>query len=79
MQLEEYISLLQGLALIFSGLWIEQVLIYSYHNSYYFYGLHSILGLEGRKVSGTTYEIAEALQTDESDVTKAFVYPESGP
>lgn len=71
-QLEEYISLLQGLALIFSGLWIEQVLIYSYHNSYYFYGLHSILGLEGRKVSGTTYEIAEALQTDESDVTKAF-------
>lgn len=68
----EYTSLLLGIALIFTGLWIEQVLIYSYHNSYYFYGLNSILGLEGKKVSGTTYEIAEALLTDESDVTKSF-------
>jgi len=68
----EYASLLLGMALIFSAFWIEQVLIYSYHNSSYFYGLNSILGLDEKEISGTTYEIAEVLLADELDVTKTF-------
>lgn len=72
LQIEDYFNLLLGLALIFSALWIEQVLIYSYHNSYYFYGLNSILGLDKEPVSGVTYEIAEVLLGNEADVTKAF-------
>ncbi|HMO77629.1 MAG TPA: ATP-dependent Clp protease ATP-binding subunit [Candidatus Paceibacterota bacterium] len=64
--------LLLGMGLIFTAFWIEQVLIYSYHNSYYFYGLNSILGLDKEKKSGVTYEVAEALLADELDVTKAF-------
>ena len=70
--LGDYASLLLGIALMFTAFWIEQVLIYSYYNSYYFYGLNSVLGLEGKKVAGITYEIAEALLADETDVTKAF-------
>ncbi len=65
-------TILFGTALIFTALWIEQILIYSYHNSHYFYGLNSILGLDEEKISGTTYEIAEALTKNEEDVTKAF-------
>jgi len=74
----EYTSILLGMALIFTGFWIEQVLIYSYHNSYYFYGLNSILSLDGKKISGTTYETAEALLGDELDVTKAFCMSRMG-
>ncbi len=65
-------SLLFGISLIFTGLWIEQILIFSYHNSYYNYGLNSIIGLSEEKISGATYEIAEAVSKNEEDVTKAF-------
>ena len=65
-------SLLLGICLIFTGLWIEQILLFSYHNSYYFYGLNSIIGIDDKKISGATYEVAEAVSRDENDVTKAF-------
>lgn len=65
-------SLLFGISLIFTGLWIEQILIFSYHNSHYNYGLNSIIGLSEEKISGATYEIAEAVSKNEEDVTKAF-------
>ena len=65
-------SFFLGLSLIATALWIEQILIYSYHNSYYFYGLNSILGIDEEKISGTTYEIAEVLSKSEDDVTRAF-------
>ncbi len=61
-----------GICLIFTGLWIEQILLFSYHNSYYFYGLNSIIGIDDRKISGTTYEVAETISKNEEDVTKAF-------
>ncbi len=70
---EEYTSLSLGVALIAFGLWLEQLMIYSYHNSFYFYGLNSILGLSEEKISGTTYEVAEILIDKEEDVTKAFL------
>jgi ATP-dependent Clp protease ATP-binding subunit ClpC len=78
LHLETYSTFLLGLALVSTGLWLEQILIYSYHNSYYFHGLNSILGLEGKKVSGITYEMAEALLIDESDVTKSFCLSQIG-
>ena len=65
-------TLLLGISLIFTGLWIEQILIFSYHNSHYYYGLNSIIGLSEEKISGATYEIAEAVSKNEEDVTKAF-------
>ncbi len=65
-------ALFLGSCLIFTALWIEQVLVYSFHNSFYFYGLNSILGISTKKISGTTYEVAEALLGHEADVTKAF-------
>jgi ATP-dependent Clp protease ATP-binding subunit ClpC len=61
-----------GICLIFTGLWIEQILLFSYHNSYYFYGLNSVIGIDDRKISGTTYEVAETISKNEEDVTKAF-------
>lgn len=65
-------SLLFGICLIFTGLWIEQILLFIYHNSYYFYGLNSIIGIDDQKISGATYEVAETLNRNENDVTKAF-------
>lgn len=67
-----YTSLLYGTSLILTSLWIEQVLIYSYHNSFFFFGLNSILGFNDEKISGTTYEVAEALTPNETDVTFSF-------
>ncbi|MCB9811196.1 MAG: ATP-dependent Clp protease ATP-binding subunit [Candidatus Nomurabacteria bacterium] len=66
------ISLLLGISLIFSGLWLEQLLIFSYHNSYYFFGLNSIIGLEDENIAGATYEVAEAIGRQKNDITKAF-------
>ena len=65
-------TLFLGSSLIFTALWIEQILIYSYHNSFYFFGLHSILGTSTKKISGTTYEVAEVLLSNQTDVTAAF-------
>ncbi len=68
----EYVSLFYGVALIATSFWIEQILAYSYHNSFYFYGLNSVLGIDEEKISGTTYEIAESLSSSPDDVTKSF-------
>lgn len=69
---ESYVSPLIGASLLFTGFWLEQILIYSYHNSYYFYGLNSILGITEEKISGATYAVAETVAQNPSDVTRAF-------
>lgn len=69
---DTYSHLLLGTCLIATGLWFEQMMLYSYHNSFYFHGLNSILGLSDNPVSGITYEVAEALIQNETDVTRAF-------
>ncbi len=61
-----------GASLIFTGLWIEQILIFSYFNSYYFHGLNSIIGLDEKISTGITYEVAEVLNKNESDITASF-------
>lgn len=61
-----------GASLIFAGLWVEQVLIYSYFNNYYFFGLNSIIGISEKKTSGITYEVAQMLLINEKDITGSF-------
>jgi ATP-dependent Clp protease ATP-binding subunit ClpC len=75
---EKYTSVGLGVGLISFALWLEQLMIYSYHNSFYFYGLNSVLGLSKHDVRGATYEVAEALLTNQSDVTKSFLTSKLG-
>lgn len=67
-----YSEVLLGIGLISTSFWLEQMMVYSYHNSFYFFGLHSILGLSSKVNAGATYEVAEALLPNEQDVTAAF-------
>lgn len=67
-----FVDKLMGATLIFAGLWIEQMLTYSYHNSFYFRNLNSIIGLDDRVTTGATYEVAEAVLRHQHDVTYAF-------
>ncbi len=68
-----YLIPLLGLSLIAGSLWLDQVLIYSYHNSYYYHGLNSILGLPGKTTRGATYEVAAAVLKHPDDLTAAFI------
>jgi len=61
-----------GLSLIFLGLWLEQVCLYIYHNSFYFRGLDSIVGQEAKTKTGITYEVAEMTLGNPDDLTGAF-------
>mgnify|MGYP006291843583 FL=1 len=61
-----------GAALIFGGLWLDQTLLFSYHNSYYFFGLNSIIGQSERTISGATYDVAAAIAPLSYDVSAAF-------
>lgn len=68
----EYYTQLLGSSLLFGALWLEQMLTYSYHNSYYFRGLNSLIGLDEEPVEGATYDVAEAVLKHRDDVTLAF-------
>ena len=70
--------ILIGSICIFFALWLEQIMLYTYHNFFYFYGLNSLIGLTEKKVSGVTYEVAEITLINESDVTGAFVCSKIG-
>lgn len=74
----EYTNRLLGTSLILTALWLKQILIYSYHNSYYYYGLNSALGISKEKISGCTYDAAEVLLSKEADVTLAFATSRTG-
>jgi ATP-dependent Clp protease ATP-binding subunit ClpC len=69
---EIFNPILFGTSLLFAGLWVEQILIISYFNSYYFYGLNSIIGRDERMTSGITFEVAETINANKSDITEAF-------
>ncbi|MBP6881802.1 MAG: ATP-dependent Clp protease ATP-binding subunit [Candidatus Pacebacteria bacterium] len=68
----EYTSQLLGVAAIFGAFWLEQMLVFSYHNSYYFRGLNSLIGLDEEDITGATYDVAAAVLNHKSDVTLAF-------
>ena len=61
-----------GAACIFGALWLDQALLFAYHTSYYYFGLNSVIGLDEKPVSGTTYEVAATLRSNGSDVAAAF-------
>lgn len=67
-----FAQIITGVTLIIAGFWLEQMMIYSYHNSFYFKGLESILGLNTKVINGATYDVAEAVIRKEDDVTFAF-------
>lgn len=69
---EQYSQQLLGGAMIFGAIWLEQMLSFTYHNSYFFKGLNSILELEEEIAEGATYDVAEAVLKNEDDVTFAF-------
>lgn len=74
----QYSLQLLGAASLFGAFWLEQMLSYSYHNSYYFRNLNSIIGLDEEPVSGATYDVAEAVIKNEKDVTLAFCSSQFG-
>ena len=62
-----------GVALISFGLWVELLLLFSYHNSFYYENLQSILNSEGKAQSGATYDVAQTVKKYPDDVTLAFL------
>jgi ATP-dependent Clp protease ATP-binding subunit ClpC len=58
--------------LLFFAIWIEQILLFSYHNSFYFKGLHPVIDSEDAVQNGVTYDVAEAILPHQDDVTFAF-------
>lgn len=69
---DEYTQQLLGGTMIFGAVWLEQMLVFSYHNSYFFKGLNAILELEEEPAEGATYDVADAVRKHEDDVTFAF-------
>jgi ATP-dependent Clp protease ATP-binding subunit ClpA len=67
-----YQSISLGVFLIFFALWVDQLLLFSYHNSFFFRGLNSVIGIEDEPVSGATYDLAKVGLTNPDDITKAF-------
>ena len=67
------LSLVYAGIFIFLALWIEQMMLYSYHNYFYFLGFNSVIGLTDKKDTGVTYEVADIVLKNRTDVTAAFV------
>jgi len=62
-----------GLVLILTALWLEQIMIYAYSNSFYFKGLDSIIASAGKSSRGITLEVAETLLPYQNDATAGFM------
>ncbi|MCA9354883.1 MAG: ATP-dependent Clp protease ATP-binding subunit [Candidatus Kaiserbacteria bacterium] len=69
---EAYTTQLLGVSLISTAIWLEQILSYAYHNSYYFRGLNSLIGIEEKDVEVATYDVAAATLKYPNDVSMAF-------
>lgn len=67
-----YAPLFTGVALISAASWCKQMFLFSYHNSFYFRGLNSLIGLDDAVTSGATYDVAKAVLKYPSDVSRAF-------
>ncbi len=72
------INYLLGISLISFSLWLEQISLYAYHNSFYFFGLHTVLDIPGKRVGGTTYEVAVAVSKKPEDISYAFCSSQLG-
>lgn len=67
-----------GVALICCALWIEQVLLYGYHNYWYFMGLNDMVGEPNTDGAHCTYEFAEIIARNDRDITAAFAHSTLG-
>lgn len=65
-----------GITLIATASWIKQLMLFSYHNYFYFFGVGSIIGIDKAPLRGCTYEVAEALTASVNDMAFGFAsYP----
>ncbi len=53
-------------------------LLEAYYNTYYFFGLNSIIGIDNRKVTGCSYEVAKVLHDNPDDITLSFLQSAAG-
>jgi len=71
---EYYFKLSVGFFMIFLSIWLSQMLIFSYHNYFYFRRLVSIIKFDSDKHEhiGATYDVADVVIKNDEDVTAAF-------
>jgi len=62
-----------GVSLLGLAIWLDSMLATAYHNSYYFKGMQSVLGLEDAPARGATYDVAEVILKNSDDIGQAFV------
>lgn len=67
-----YRNIAAGFSVLGLALWLDTFVAKCYHNSYYFKGLRSVLGLEETPQSGATYDVAKAVLRNKDDVADAF-------
>ncbi len=60
-----------GASLICAALWVDQMLTFGYHNSWYFRGLRSVIDRE-QESTLVTYDVAKVILKNPNDVTRAF-------
>lgn len=72
-------DLFLGLSLVFLSFWLTQILLYTFFNSFYFYGINSVLGKDDEKTeAGVDFEVAKILLKNEKDITKSFCTSQLG-
>jgi ATP-dependent Clp protease ATP-binding subunit ClpC len=74
----EYSQQLLGVSFISLALWIEQILAFSYGNSFYFRKLNSLLGLSEKNKAGSTYDVATVVLHNQEDIAEAFCNSDLG-
>jgi ATP-dependent Clp protease ATP-binding subunit ClpA len=74
----QYSLQLLGVSLVALALWLEQVLVFAYSNSFYFRKLNSLLGLSKKNKAGTTYDVAEVVLLGQDDIAAAFCNSQLG-
>jgi len=62
-----------GAILVIGALLLTLWLVEAYYNTYYFYGFNSVIGLDSRKVTGVTFEVASIIAYEPNDITTAFL------
>lgn len=74
----QYSQPLLAVSLIALAFWLEQILAFSFSNSFYFRKLNSLLGLAEKNTSGTTYDVAVVVLPSQHDVAEAFCNSQLG-
>lgn len=73
-----YRNVAAGISLFGLAIWIDSLLAICYHNSYYFKGLNSLLGLQDAPANGATYDVAKVALANPDDLGSAFVTSDWG-